>query len=52
MRILIVDSSSHFGGAFELALILCRHLKQIAGTDVILVSSQPEAVLRERAAEI
>jgi glycosyltransferase involved in cell wall biosynthesis len=48
VRILIVDSSSHFGGAFELALILCRYLKQIPGVDVVLVSAQPAEILRAR----
>ena len=48
MKILVVDSSETFGGAFELALTLVRYLAQIPGAEPVLVSAQPDAVLRSR----
>ncbi len=48
MRILVIDSTSTFGGAFELAVILCRYLNKIPDTEAILVSAQPVELLETR----
>ena len=47
-RVLIVDMTSTFGGAFELALSLCKHINDLEGQEAHLVSSQPPEVLRSR----
>ncbi len=48
MRVFIVDSTDKFGGAFEVALTLCRFLQMDVRVKPYLVSEQPEDILAAR----
>lgn len=48
LRVLILDTTKNFGGAFEIALHLVTHANLLAPGTVGLVSSQPTEVLAER----
>lgn len=48
MKVVLVDSTRTFGGAFELALTLAESIGAMPGQAAVLVSSQPPAVLDSR----
>ena len=48
MNVLIVDNTSTFGGAFELALTLAYSLKDLGHANPCIVSGQPKKVLEQR----
>ncbi|MGO8863215.1 MAG: glycosyltransferase [Acidimicrobiales bacterium] len=51
LRVLIIDSTSEFGGAFEIAFNLVKHASSLEPNQIGLVSGQPPEILKQRVRE-
>ena len=48
LRTLVIDSTTEFGGAFEIALNLVKHANRFEPNQVGLVASQSPEILKQR----